>query len=128
MPESVVRVRRREQEARFFNTAYALVRRATRIDPVLEGRRFAEAVDRVMYSDFGRLADADEVDARTARLDELTERYLRRAQRFFTLFQMYCYLRGRRRALLEAGDWMKDAERTLSRVEGRLGAMLDGES
>lgn len=108
---------------RFFLYAYALVSKKLGINPISEGRRYRQRVEKLFFSDVGALRDEGERKRRLEEANLLAERYVRRTQKFFTVFQRYCYVRGQVRGLMEMEEFIADASEQRKKFRDRMKAL-----
>jgi hypothetical protein len=105
---------------RFFANTYRVISRQLKIDPITEGRTLKRKINELYYSDMMALQDSAERERRVALANKWSAAYGKRLQKFFTVFQRYCFLRGEIRAVRAMEEFLKDADPELERLDKLL--------
>jgi hypothetical protein len=111
----------------FARQTYALIVMRIEIDPIVEGRLLEKRVFEILNPE-DLLYFQSEKNREEARLkaDRITEIYIRRAKKFWRVYQLYCFNRGQLRATTVLKSWIKDSDKEIKRLEDVQKNILKG--
>ena len=110
----------RSSGEKFFRDTYVLIAKQLKIDPIREGRILRNKINVLYYSKIEEIEDEVEREQRVATANKWTIKYGKRLQKFFTVFQRYCFLKGEFRAIETLGKFIGDAVEEEERLEKQI--------
>lgn len=114
---------------RFFGTAYAIVAKKLKIDPVAEGALLRKRTERLFWgSDIIKLKDPKEREKRLTLANKFADVYAQRWKKFMRAFYYYCYARGQLRAVRTLEAFVPDAEQREEKLDAKKQHALEESS
>lgn len=112
----------------FARQTYALLVKRLKIDPIVEGRLSEKKIFKILNpEDLLAFQDEDKREAARLKADKVAETYIRRAKKFWRVYQLYCFNRGQLRATTTLSKWIKNSDEEIDRLKEVQKDLLKGD-
>jgi len=111
----------------FAKQAYTLLVKRLKIDPIVEGRLMEKKVFSILNpKDLRDFQTEDGREKALLKANRVTGTYIRRAKKFWRVYQLYCFNRGQLRAMSSLSRWIKKSDVEVKRLKKEQENILEG--